>query len=88
MAERWKSCEYATRWEGATPVPCGKRSVARYPAAGGGFMHLCGEHTRGHDAYVEWRSPGRGNPASDPARSSRSPHGASPETNANQETGP
>lgn len=39
-----------------SPMPvrfCGKVAVWRYPDTGGGFMHVCLEHAKAHEAYAE-----------------------------------
>ncbi len=37
----------------ATYARCGAPAAWRYPAMGGGFMHLCVEHGQPHAAYAE-----------------------------------
>ncbi len=48
-------CEFIVQW-GNGPRPtiyCGTLATQRYPAAGGGFMHMCDEHSIPHLNYVE-----------------------------------
>lgn len=48
-------CEYVV-WFGEGGGPflfCGTPATKRYPAMGGGFMHLCDEHSIAHLDYVE-----------------------------------
>ena len=49
------TCDYVVRWQPATH--CGKPAVLRYPAFSGGWAHLCEEHGRGHEPYVERLGP-------------------------------
>jgi hypothetical protein len=51
-----QTCEYVIEW-GDTPGKaltfCGTPATQRYPAMGGGFMHLCDEHSIKHLNYTE-----------------------------------
>jgi hypothetical protein len=38
------TCEHVIKWDGETAEFCGKPTEWRYPAMGGGHMHLCDEH--------------------------------------------
>lgn len=44
-------CEYLLSTDPV--VFCGKVAVRRYPAMGGGFMHLCLAHGKQHESYAE-----------------------------------
>lgn len=49
------TCEVIVWWgEGdSSPVYCGTPATQRYPAMGGGFMHMCDEHSIKHLDYTE-----------------------------------
>ena len=57
MAETIKAptCEFLIRWAPRERdiVFCGTPATKRYPAAGGGYMHLCDEHSLKHLDYAE-----------------------------------
>ena len=50
------TCEHIVAWawdRPPRPVFCGKLAVRRYPAMAGGYMHMCIEHAKGHEAWSE-----------------------------------
>ena len=53
-------CEYALEFTREGGRFCGKPSVFRYEASGGGYMHLCEEHGKRHEKYAEHVTRGPG----------------------------
>jgi hypothetical protein len=49
------TCEFIIAWPtGSKPaVYCGTVATQRYPAMGGGFMHMCDEHSITHLNHTE-----------------------------------
>jgi hypothetical protein len=49
------ACEFIIAWpSGSKPaVYCGTLATQRYPAMGGGFMHMCDEHSITHLNHTE-----------------------------------
>jgi hypothetical protein len=49
------TCEFIIAWPtGSKPaVYCGTAATQRYPAMGGGFMHMCDEHSIIHLNHTE-----------------------------------
>jgi hypothetical protein len=50
-----ETCEYVAIWHNrfGQPEYCGQRATWRYPAMGGGYMHLCDKHAERHKSYAE-----------------------------------
>lgn len=46
-------CEYLIKWDKYHPQFCDTPATKRYQAMGGGYMHLCDEHSIVHLDYVE-----------------------------------
>jgi hypothetical protein len=53
--EKRPGCEVVIQWgnQWRETIFCGSPATKRYPAMGGGFMHLCDEHSIKHLNYVE-----------------------------------
>lgn len=64
-----QACEVILRWhDDRLPEYCGRPTMARYPAAGGGYMHLCEEHAAPHLKYAERIEPARAADSIEPVR--------------------
>jgi hypothetical protein len=47
------TCEHLISLRGGVATFCGRVAVSRYPAMGGGHMHQCIKHGKGHERYSE-----------------------------------